>query len=90
MINRVTNSGERIVLTSRGRPKAALVSLADLRRLLVSGDVADECDREMALLDQARALRAQIAARIGGALPDSASDLHELREERDEWFGGLH
>jgi len=87
LVNRVTYGGERIILTSRGRPKAALVSLADLQRLLAPGDAAEERARELAILDQARALRAQIAARVGGLLPDSALELQELRDERDELCG---
>lgn len=58
LVNRVTYGGERIVLASRGRPKAALVSLADLQLLLASSDTAEERARELAILDQARALRA--------------------------------
>lgn len=33
LVNRVAYGGERIVLTSRGRPKAALVSIEDYQRL---------------------------------------------------------
>jgi len=33
LVNRVAYQGERIVLTSRGRPKAVLVSVADYARL---------------------------------------------------------
>ena len=33
LVNRVAYRGERIVLTSRGKPKAALVSLEDYERL---------------------------------------------------------
>ena len=33
LVNRVTYGGERVVLTSRGRPKAALVSMADYERM---------------------------------------------------------
>jgi len=33
LINRVAYGGERIVLTSRGKPKAAIVSLDDYERL---------------------------------------------------------
>jgi len=61
--------------------------LADLQRLLAPGDAAEERARELAILDQARAIRAQIAARVGGLLPDSALELQELREERDELCG---
>jgi len=33
LINRVANGGERIVLTSRGKPKAVLVSVSDYEQL---------------------------------------------------------
>jgi prevent-host-death family protein len=33
LVNRVAYGGERIVLTSRGKPKAAIVSLEDYQRL---------------------------------------------------------
>ncbi len=33
LVNRVAYGGERIVLTSRGRPKAAIVSIEDYERL---------------------------------------------------------
>jgi prevent-host-death family protein len=33
LVNRVAYGGERIILTSRGRPKAAIVSIEDYRRL---------------------------------------------------------
>jgi prevent-host-death family protein len=34
LVNRVAYGGERIVLTSRGKPKAALVSLEDYHKLV--------------------------------------------------------
>ena len=33
LINRVVYEGERIILTSRGKPKAAIISLDDLHQL---------------------------------------------------------
>ena len=42
LVNRVTYAGERIILTSRGKPKAALVSMQDFERLIRSeGRAAD-------------------------------------------------
>ena len=85
LVTRVAHGGERIILTSRGRPKAVLVSLADLERLQSQGDatVDDVRTRRMAALEQARAIRNQIAARTGALLPDSTQELNDLREERD-------
>ena len=34
LVNRVAFAGERIILTSRGKPKAALVSMQDFELLL--------------------------------------------------------
>ena len=36
LVNRVSYAGERIILTSRGKPKAALISMEDYERLLTS------------------------------------------------------
>jgi prevent-host-death family protein len=33
LINRATYAGERIIIGSRGKPKAAIINLADLRKL---------------------------------------------------------
>ena len=42
LVNRVAYAGERVIITSRGKPKAALVSMQDYERLLKSeGRVAD-------------------------------------------------
>lgn len=38
LVNRVAYKGERIILTSRGRPKAALVSIEDYEKLQALGE----------------------------------------------------
>ncbi len=60
LINRVTYAGERIILTSRGKPKAALVSMQDyeLLRGKMPVDMTD-------WLTQVRALSEQIESRRG-------------------------
>ena len=85
LVNRVAYGGERIILTSRGRPKAVLVSLADLEQLQTLNQAieSDIRTQRLATLERARAIRSQIATRVGGVLPDSAQELQELREERD-------
>ena len=42
LINRVVYGGERVVVTRHGKPLAALVSAADLRRLEEEPDAAEE------------------------------------------------
>jgi prevent-host-death family protein len=63
LVNRVAYQGERVILTSRGRPKAVLISLQDyeLIQQVEGGQPA-----RTAWLAEARALAARIRARRGG------------------------
>lgn len=84
VVNRAAYGSQRIVLLSRGKPKAALVSLADLEWLERSDTerLARRARRREAL-DMADSLRAEILARRDGELlSDSVEDLRRLREER--------
>jgi prevent-host-death family protein len=65
LVNRVTYAGERIILTSRGKPKAVLVSMDDYEQLLRSENRASDIQT---WLTQARALSSQIETRRGGAV----------------------
>lgn len=90
VVNRVAYGGERIILASRGRPKAALISIDDLRALEVLQDVETRKARMSAWLDKARDLRQQILKRREGIpLPDSTQLLHELHQERTDAILGL-
>ena len=51
-INRVAHGRERIILTSRGRPKAALVSLEDLQALETALAPAPSADSALADVDE--------------------------------------
>jgi prevent-host-death family protein len=82
LINQAAYGKERIVIMSRGRPKAALVSMEDLQVLEGLNQQELRQARRMAALEAARAVRARIAAEAGGPLPDSATELRELRETR--------
>ena len=62
LVNRVAYQGERIVLTSRGRPKAVLVSVADYARLR---KVEQGPARRTAWLAQAQTLVERIRQRRG-------------------------
>ena len=66
------------------------LSMDDLERLQeLDKDVVARRARRKAALDQARAVREKIAARVRGFLPDSADELRELREERTDELAGL-
>jgi prevent-host-death family protein len=45
LVHRVAYAGERIVLTSRGKPKAALVSMYDYEHLLRSENGAPDIQK---------------------------------------------
>jgi len=84
VVNRAAYGSQRILLLSRGKPKAALVGLADLEWLERSdtGRQALRAQRRKALA-MADSLRETILTRRGGEpLTDSVDDLRRLREER--------
>jgi len=93
IVNRVAFGRERIILTSRGRPKAALVSIEDLQKLETLDTTTPLPSRahRKAALAMAQAVRQITLARRGGVpFSDVAKDLHRLREERDVELTGLH
>lgn len=83
LINKVAYGKTRIVLESRGKPKAALISTEDLERLerLEGGERTSEV--RFHILAQAQTLRRKIKRRRKKLLPDSAALLNRLREKRD-------
>ncbi len=48
LVHRVTYAGEHIIITSRGKPKAALISMQDYKRLLKSEGRAAEIEKWLA------------------------------------------
>ncbi len=85
-VNRAAYGGTWVILTTRGRPKAALISMEDLEKLR---RLQRPTPTSLADLD---ALRARIRARWqeqGIRPPDSARILRETREERPHAFSGL-
>ena len=79
LVNRVACNGERIILTSLGKPQAALISIDDLRIL---EHVDEEKARRMAALEEARALGERIRAERPSHDVDSVELLWQLREAR--------
>jgi len=80
LVNRVTYAGERIILTSRGKPKAALVSLEDYERLLRSENRAADIEKWLA---ETRALSGKIEKRRGRPV-DVDAILDASRRELEE------
>jgi prevent-host-death family protein len=88
LVNRVAYRGERIVLTSRGKPKAALVSIEDYERLGREHASADLASWQT-WLAQADALADEILARRGGAAVSVDELVRQTREEleaRSDWI----
>ncbi len=86
IINRVAFGRERVILTLRGKPKAALVSIEDLQRLetMEGTGVSLSHDQRKAALTMAQSVREMTLTRRGGeSFSDVAADLDRLREERD-------
>lgn len=65
LVNRVAYGGERVVLTSRGKPKAALVSMEDYERLLEE-DAGENLAHWQMWLNENEKLTAEILARREG------------------------
>ena len=83
LVNRVAYGGERIILTSRGKPKAAIVSMEDYRRLEKETATARVTSWK-AWVAQSDALAAEILARCGGEQIDVEALLAAVRADRDE------
>ena len=87
LVNRVAYGGERIILTSRGKPKAAIVSMEDYERLEQERAAARLAHWE-AWLAANEALAEEILARRGGepldvdALWKAAREDLEARDAR--------
>lgn len=80
LVNRVAYQGERIVLTSRGRPKAVLVSVADYARLQ---QVEQGPAGRTAWLAQAQTLVECIRQRRGGREIDVNALIEADQSERE-------
>jgi len=89
LINQAAYGKQRIVIGSRGKPKAAVVSLEDLQLLENFGQKHSVHTRRMLALEAARTVRAE-TARTAGPLPDSTEDLQALRESRTDELSSLH
>ena len=65
LVNRVAYGGEHIVLTSRGKPKAVLVSIQDFERF-IQQSVEENLSRWTAWQRESEALTSDIMARRHG------------------------
>jgi prevent-host-death family protein len=85
IINRAAYGNARIELVSRGKAKAALISLEDLRRLEALEQAQNQqlyVQQQQVALDEACILRERMAE--AGIETDSTAVLSEIREERSD------
>ena len=80
LVNRVAYGGERIVLTSKGKPKAAIGSIEDYQRL-EEEKVAARVAQWESWLAKNQALAEEILARRGGEPLDVDALWRATREE---------
>jgi prevent-host-death family protein len=89
LINKVAYGKVRVLLESRGKPKAALISTEDLEKLERLERGKESPDVRFQTLAQARNLRRKILRRHKKTLSDSAKLLDRLRKERDRELSGM-
>lgn len=87
LINEVVYAGKRIILNSHGRPKAAIISLDELKRFeeMQRTLFPSKSDRLLKLA-KAEEVREKIFRRKKKVLSDSSDDLQRIRKERIDEF----
>lgn len=83
LVNQVYYGHRRVVVTSRGKPKVAIVKLKDASERITKQTRSRMQERRQALneLDQ---LHKDIMQETQGKLPDPVKVLHHQRHERDQ------
>jgi prevent-host-death family protein len=83
LVNQIAYGGKRIIITSRDKPKAALVSMEDYQRLQQEG-LGERLAQWQNWIAETDTLVAEILARRGGQLIPVDDLLREDREELEE------
>ncbi|MBU0567034.1 type II toxin-antitoxin system Phd/YefM family antitoxin [bacterium] len=84
LINNVAYSDKRIILQSRGKPKAVIISVRDFQKLEGLDKGVSRGAGQLEILKRAEMLQERILRRRKGkVLSDSSELLHELRKERN-------
>jgi prevent-host-death family protein len=76
LINQAVYGGKPIIITSRGKPKAILLSVQEYERL------TEKAGPRIEVLEEARRLRETFAARYGVLATDLVQVVREEREAR--------
>ena len=93
LVNHAAYGGVRVILLSRGEPKAALIGVEDLRRLeqldAESGGRPDQYAQALTAADLLRERIRRWQEDRGLVAEDSVETLRRLRERRDDDLGGV-
>ena len=92
LVNRVAYGNERIILISRGEPRAAIISVAELERLQELDSIIEREEAENSLRAAARVQeRIRIwQERHDVPAGDTVTDLNKLRKERNAKLSDMH
>lgn len=90
VINRAAYGKQRVIIVSRGKPKAAMISIEDLHLLESLNQEGHVSERWRAWLARADALRERTRAGQETRPVDSVEILRQLREERVDEILGVH
>ncbi|MDP2753214.1 MAG: type II toxin-antitoxin system Phd/YefM family antitoxin [Nitrospirota bacterium] len=85
IVNTVAIKGERVILVSKNKPKAAIVSLKDLELL---EKPAIKRAKRLAQIERIGRIRNALLQK--GVISNSTHILRKMREERIEKFSGLN
>lgn len=85
VINTAAIKGERVILLSKNKPKAAIVSLKDLELLETP---AIKKARRLSQIERIKKIRETLLRK--GMVSNSIATLHKVREDRIEKLSGLN
>ena len=87
IINEVVFANKRVILNSPGRPKAAMISLDELKKFEEMERALFPVKQDLLLtLVKAAQVRERIFRRKKKTISDSAKDLNRIREDRVNEF----
>jgi len=87
IINEVVFAKKRVILNSHGRPKAAMISLDELKKFEeMEAAFSPSKNKRLTALNKAARLREQIYNRKQENVYDSSKALNQVRKERGNEF----
>ncbi|MCB0164278.1 MAG: type II toxin-antitoxin system Phd/YefM family antitoxin [Anaerolineae bacterium] len=88
LVNQVCYGGKQVVVTSRGRPKVAIVTLRAAQDRRLSAETTPLRHKRQAALKKLDQNYQALQQETHGQLPDPVEILHQLRHERTQQLLG--